>query len=75
MDLCGSMRPSKDIMNGQIQMIIMTESSALALILAYMAENRITTPLEAEFQGMVIVESNHIEKNNPTIMEDPISES
>lgn len=63
MDSCGSMRLSEDIMDVQIQMIIMTESSARARILAYMDDNRIKTALEAESHKKTAGEATIIETN------------
>lgn len=44
----GNMRPFVDITNGMNQIKVMSESSTLARILAYVAKNKLIAALEAE---------------------------
>lgn len=48
------------VLGGSWQMIPMIESSILARIAAYMAENRIIAALEVGFQQKMFVEANPI---------------
>lgn len=61
MDLCGNMRPSVDIMDGLAQKIVMSDSSTLARILAYVAEMKIRAALEDESQQKVDVKATTVE--------------
>lgn len=61
MDLYGNMRPSVDTMDGLAQKIVMSDSSALARILVYVAEKKIRAALEDESQQKVDVKATTVE--------------
>lgn len=61
MGSCGNMRPPVGIIYGLTKKTIMPESSALARILAYMADNRLKADLEIVSQPRMFVEEKIVE--------------
>lgn len=55
--LCGNMTPQVGIIYGLTKKTTMLESSALARILAYMADNRLKADLEIVSQPRMFVEA------------------
>lgn len=63
MDLRGNMRPSVDTTDGLDHTKMMSESSALARISAYVAKSKLIVTLESKSQGMMVVKATEFEVN------------